>query len=497
METSLQYAILSLFLLVLAFKFLFRKNTQNLPPSPFPSLPLLGHLYLLKPPLHRTYHHLSQKLGPIFSLQFGTRSLVIISSPTLAEECFTKNDIILANRPRFIIGKYIGYNYTSLIGSAYGEHWRNLRRLTSIEVFSSTRLNRFTSTRQDEVKFLLKKLYNISHQEFVTVELRQMLTEVTFNNIMRMVAGKRYFGEGGDNKEAKRFRELIEEVFKLSGVSNPADFFPVYRWIDYKGLEKKMVNISEKMDAFLQNLIDEHRRDKTKDTMIGHLLSLQDSEPEYYTDTVIKGITMVMLLAGTDTSAVTIEWAMSSLLNHPEILKKARTEIDNVVGNDRIINESDVSRLPYLEKIVSETLRLFPAAPLLVPHESSDDCKIGGYDIPRRTILLVNAWAIHRDPSVWEDPMSFKPERFEAGEVGPPKLMPFGMGRRSCPGLGLAQRTVGLTLGSLIQCFEWQRVDEAMIDLTEGKGITMPKAIPLEAKCKARDEFHKLLHGTT
>lgn len=195
-----------------------------------------------------------------------------------------------------------------------------------------------------------------------------------------------------------------------------------------------------------------------------------------------------LLLAGTDTSSVTLEWAMANLLNHPHILKKARVELDEHVGQQNLIDEPDLPKLPYLKCIISETLRLYPAAPMLVPHFSSDDCTVGGYDVPRHTMLLVNAWAIHRDPELWEDSESFKPERFEIGDEDHDKvhkLVPFGIGRRACPGSGLAQRVVGLALGSLIQCFEWERVSEEEIDMSEGKGITMPKAIPLEAMCKA------------
>lgn len=194
----------------------------------------------------------------------------------------------------------------------------------------------------------------------------------------------------------------------------------------------------------------------------------------------------VMLLAGTDTSAVTIEWAMSNLVNNPEVLEKARAELDSKVGQEYLIDEPDLSKLHYLQSVISETLRLYPAAPLLVPHQSSDDCTVGGYHVPRGAILLVNAWAIHRDPKLWNDPDNFRPERFEKGECEAHKLMPFGLGRRACPGSGLAQRVVGLTLGSLIQCFEWLRIDEDKVDMTEGRGITMPKAKPLEVMCRAR-----------
>ena len=200
-----------------------------------------------------------------------------------------------------------------------------------------------------------------------------------------------------------------------------------------------------------------------------------------------------MLGAGTDTSAVTLEWAMSNLLNHSQVLKKVRAELDNQIGQEKLINELDVSKLHYLQNIISETLRLYPAAPLLLPHMSSEDCTIGGHDIPRETMLLVNAWAIHRDPNIWDDATSFKPERFESGESNVNKLMPFGLGRRACPGAGLAQRTVGLTLWSLIQCFEWERISKEEVDMVEGNGLTMPKAVALEAMCRARPIIAKVL----
>ena len=193
---------------------------------------------------------------------------------------------------------------------------------------------------------------------------------------------------------------------------------------------------------------------------------------------------------------MTLEWAMSNLLNHPHVLRKAKAELDSQVGQQQLVDELDLSKLNYLQSIISETLRLYPAAPLVVPHYSSNDCTIDGYDVPRDTILLVNAWAIHRDPKLWEDAESFKPERFQNGSESADhgyKLMPFGLGRRACPGIGLAQRVVGLTLGSLIQCFEWERVSEEKVDMAEGKGLTMPKALPLEAICKPRPIMNVVL----
>ncbi|KAH7848512.1 hypothetical protein Vadar_003733 [Vaccinium darrowii] len=225
-----------------------------------------------------------------------------------------------------------------------------------------------------------------------------------------------------------------------------------------------MLRTKKKIDEIFQGVIDENRSEDKK-----------------------------FLIAGTETSATAIEWALSLLLNHPDILKKARAEIDAMVGKDHLADEPDLSKLPYLQNIINETLRLFPPAPLLLPLESSKDCTIGGFHIERGTMLLVNAWAIHRDPNVWDDPTSFKPERFEGRENEAYKLLPFGIGRRSCPGAGFANRVVGLALATLIQCFEWERIGEEFVDMSEGQGITVPKAKPLQAMCRARERMINVL----
>ncbi|KAG8474532.1 hypothetical protein CXB51_031376 [Gossypium anomalum] len=500
MEESITlYSFLSFIFFIICLNLFLqsRRHRKNLPPSP-PSLPIVGHLHLLKPPIHRLHQSFSQKYGPIFSLKLGSRLMVVVSSSTAAEECLIKNDIIFANRPKLIIAKHLGYNYTTLVSSSYGDHWRNLRRIGATEIFSSGRLNASVNVRKDETRRLMLSLSTDSRQDFVKVELKSMLSDLTFNNIMRMLAGKRYYGDEVTNEEeAREFRELMVEVAKNSGTGNPADYLPVLNWFGL-GFEGKLKKLGKRLDGFLQKLVDDHRSNKLKNnSMIDHLLSMQESDPLYYTDEIIKGFIMVILFAGTDTSSVTMEWAMANLLNHPQVLKKARDEIDSLIGEEKLIEESDVPKLHYLQSIIYETLRLYPAAPLLVPHMPSTDCSIGGYDVPSGTIVLVNAWAIHRDPNVWDDSTSFKPERFDGNSEKiehSQKLLPFGLGRRACPGANLAQRMVGLTLGSLIQCFEWERIEGKEIDMSEGKGTITPKLHPLEALCKARPIVDKLFY---
>ncbi|GFP82747.1 isoflavone 2'-hydroxylase [Phtheirospermum japonicum] len=480
------------------------RKLQKLPPSPPFSLPLIGHLYLFKPPLHRTLAKISNKYGPILLLRFGSRPVLIVSSPSAAEECFTKNDVVFANRPRLLAGKHIGYNYTNLVWAPYGDHWRNLRRIASVEVLSTHRIQTtFAATRRNEVHLLVERLLRggTSEDEYRVNEMKTAFFEMMLNIMMRMIAGKRYYDDSGNLKEAGEFKEIVEETFQVSGATNIGDFLPMLRWFGINNLEKRLQVVHAKRNSFMQDLIDEHKilikgcEGERAKTLIDVLLSLQQTDPECYTDEYVKGMILVMLSAGTDTSVATMEWAMSLLLNNPDTLIKAQTEIDSVVGHSRLVDDSDLSHLPYLHGIINETLRMCPAAPLLVPHEASADCTVGGYRVPRGTMLLVNVWAIQNDPNLWDDPRTFKPERFLnlQGQRDGCVLMPFGYGRRGCPGENFAMRVVGLTLASLVQCFEWERVDGEMVDMSEGPGLTMPKARPLVAKCRPRPAMGRLI----
>ncbi|GKA67177.1 isoflavone 2'-hydroxylase-like protein [Tanacetum coccineum] len=252
-----------------------------------------------------------------------------------------------------------------------------------------------------------------------------------------------------EETEAREFQEMVEENFRLSGASNIGDFVPMMKWIGLSSIEKEMIKLNRKIDSCSQEMIESHRRTrhhsfKGSKTIIDVLLSLQETEPEYYTDEIIRGLIQVMILRGTDTSASTLEWALSLLLNHPDSLKKTVDEIDKKVGSSRLINDSDLSHLPYLHGVINETLRMCPAAALIPAHESTEECTIGGFRVPSGTMLFVNLWAIQNDPKIWKEPEKFKPERFVdvEGQRDGFKFMPFGSGRRGCPGEAMAMRNI-------------------------------------------------------
>ncbi|KAM3342122.1 hypothetical protein P3S68_027088 [Capsicum galapagoense] len=503
--TLFLYAPLLLALYIITKHFL--RKLRNNPPAPFLTLPIIGHLYLLKKPLQRTLAKISNSHGSVLLLEFGSRKVLLVSSSSAAEECFTKNDIVFANRPRLMSGKILGYNFTSLVWCSYGDYWRNLRRITSVEMFSPHRLQMLHGIRVDEVKSMVKRINSFAMAE-KCVDMKSMFFELMLNVMMRTIAGKRYYGENvEDIEEATRFREMVQETFRIASATNVSDFLPALKRLVRK-LEKSLVALQQKRDEFMQGLIKDCRKsmekegtvtdseiERKKKSLIEVLLTLQEKEPEYYKDETIRSLMLVLLAAGTDTTVGTMEWALSLMLNHPETLKKAQAEIDERIGHERLVDESDITNLPYLRCIINETFRMYPGGPLLVPHESSDETTVGGYRIPGGTILLVNLWAIHNDPKLWDEPRKFKPERFEGleGVRDGYKMMPFGSGRRSCPGEGLAVRIIALSLGCIIQCFDWQRNGKELIDMTEETGFNLPKAHPLVAKCKPRPVMANLL----
>jgi hypothetical protein len=188
-----------------------------------------------------------------------------------------------------------------------------------------------------------------------------------------------------------------------------------------------------------------------------------------------------------------MEWALSLLLNNPQALMKAQIEIDTIIGQASSLKNQTFSSFPISK---ASSTRLSECT--LPPHESSEECTVGGFRVPRGTMLLVNMRSVHNDPNLWEEPTKFKPERFHGPEGKRDGFiyLPFGAGRRGCPGEGLATRIIGLALGSLIQCFEWERVCGELVDMSEGTGLTMPKAQNLWAKCRPRPAMVNQLSQT-
>ncbi|KAL4649509.1 hypothetical protein ACB092_01G018400 [Castanea dentata] len=302
MEIPLYYYVLP-FLFLYIFTKRLLQISKRLPPSPALSLPILGHLYLFKKPLHKTFAKLANQYGPILYVWFGSRPVLLVSSPIAAEECFTKNDIVSQTA---LGGKHLDYNYTTIVWASYGDLWRNLRRIASLEHLSLNRLQMLHDIRADEVKSLIRQVCGGSkgEDESHTLDMKAKFFELTLNIMMRMIAGKRYYEESVEElEETKKFKEIVMETSELSGSTNIGDFLPIFKWVGLSGLEKRLAILQGKRDKFMQDLIEELRRIRDSSdfecrakTMTDVLLSLQEAEPEYYTDEIIRG----MMLDGED-----------------------------------------------------------------------------------------------------------------------------------------------------------------------------------------------------
>ncbi|PIA45575.1 hypothetical protein AQUCO_01600049v1 [Aquilegia coerulea] len=406
----------------------------------------------------------------------------------------------------------MGYNYAMFGLGPYGPYWREVRKIAIIELLSNHRLELLKHVRISEVNTSLKELYQLwttsdkNEKGSVLVDIQRWFGDLTLNMIIRMVAGKRYFGASAelDENEARGLQQAIKDLFYLLGIFVVSDAIPFLGWLDFQGHEKAMKRTAIEIDTILGRWLEEHKRNKLDVRTNGDgdfmdvMLSILEDKKLFGCDPDIvnKATCLTMIAAGTDTTMVTLTWAMSLLVNNPHILRKAQDEIDICIGKDKYVEESDIQKLVYLKAIVKETLRLYPAVPLSVPHEAMEDCTVSGYHVPAGTRLIANLYKIQRDPRIWSNPDEFKPERFLTTHANVDvrgkhfEFIPFGSGRRSCPGTSFALQTVHLSLARLLQGFEFQTPHDAPVDMTESPGMTNLKTTPLQVFLNPRLPSH-------
>ncbi|XP_057975857.1 cytochrome P450 CYP82D47-like [Malania oleifera] len=474
------------------------------PPEAAGAWPIIGHLHRFNGSSqlpHIALGAMAEKHGPTFTIRLGVHRALVINTWEMAKECFTTNDITVSSRIKFLATEQLTYNYAMFGFSPYGTYWRELRKISSIELLSNRRLELLKHVRALEVKTSIKELYEIwtkrksesCHR--IQVEMKQWFGDLTLNIVVRMVAGKRYFGAlGSKEKEAQRFQKALRDFFRLMGLFVVGDAVPCLGWLDMGGDRKTMKKTAEELDSILEGWLEEHHQKKEfakadgeQDFMDVMLSILEDRTlAGYDACTINKGTCLSMILGGSDTTMVVLTWALSLLLNNPHALKKAQDELDIHVGRERRVDEADISKLVYLQAITKETLRLYPPAPLGGPREFAEDCTIGDYHVKRGTWLMMNLWKIQRDSRVWADPSEFQPERFltihkDVDVKGQHfELLPFGAGRRACPGISFGLVVVNLTLASLLQAFDIWSPANGPIDMSETYGMTSVKTTPLE-----------------
>ncbi|KAJ7003262.1 hypothetical protein NC653_008491 [Populus alba x Populus x berolinensis] len=498
----------ALLLATVAVITLFRHLTRpklNLPPGPKP-WPIIGNLNLLAGPLpHRNMHALVQKYGPIMQLKFGSYPVVVGSSVEMAEAVLKTNDVKLADRPKIAAGKYTTYNYSNITWSQYGPYWRQARKICLMEIFSPKRLDQFETVRVQELHALLRKLFVSAGKP---INARDNFSDLSLSVISRLVLGKNYTVKDGNQKEymsPKEFKEMIDELFLLNGVLDIGDSIPWLAFLDLQGYIKRMKAVGQLFDGFLEHTLNEHqqRRKGVKNyvpqDMMDILLQLSDDPNlEVQLDrTAVKAFTMDLIAGGTESSAVTTEWAMAELLKKPEYFKRANEELDRVIGRDRWVEEKDIVNLPFINAICKETMRLHPVSPFLVPRLAREDIQLGGYDIPKGTRVMVNVWTIGRDASIWEKPHEFCPERFIGKSIDVKghnfELLPFGAGRRMCVGYSLGLKVIQASVANLLHGFKWKLPGDMTteeLNMQEIFGLSTPKQIPLVAELEPRLPAH-------
>ncbi|XP_019198645.1 PREDICTED: cytochrome P450 71A1-like [Ipomoea nil] len=497
-------AWLSTIALILIAKHL-RRRKLHLPPGPKP-WPIIGNLNLIGTLPHRSVHDLALKYGPIMQLQFGSFPVVVGSSAEMAKTFLKTMDINFVDRPKTAAGKYTTYNYSDIAWSPYGPYWRQARRMCLTELFSAKRLESYENIRSQELKSILRELYNTSSAQ-KPILLRDYMSTLSLNVISWMVLGKSYLNESeGAIVSPNEFRKMLDELFLLNGVLNIGDSIPWIDFLDLQGYIKRMKALSKKFDRFLEHVVDEHnaRRVAEGDSfvakdMVDLLLQWAD-DPSLEVKLErhgVKAFIQDLLAGGTENSTVIVEWAISELLKKPEIFKKATDELDHVIGQKRWVEEKDMPNLLYIQAIVKETMRLHPVAPMLVAHLCREDCKVAGYDIPKGTQVLVSVWTIARDPVSWDKPNEFIPDRFIGTDIDVKgchfELLPFGAGRRMCPAYSLGLKVIQASLANLLHGFNWKLPNDVTpekLNMDENIGLSTRKKISLTTVIEPRLPMH-------
>ncbi|KAK9073543.1 hypothetical protein SSX86_007867 [Deinandra increscens subsp. villosa] len=458
---------------------------KNIPPSPR-KLPIIGNLHQLGSSPHRSLQALSREHGPLMLMHLGSVPVLVASSSEAAREIMKTHDISFASRPKMSIPDTLLYGSKDITFSPYGEYWRQVKSIAVIHLLNSARVQSFRQIRENEMALMINMIESSCGS---VIDLSEFLVMLTNNIICKVALGRTYSG--------LKFKDLLGRFVHLLGVFSFGNYIPKLSWIDrLSGLEDKARKVAKDFDEFLEGVVEEHIRDKKgvdakSDEDQDFVDILLDVERDNLTgfalqrDT-IKAIILDIFAAGTDTTFTSLEWAISELIRHPTVMKKLQEEVTETTHGRPIIHEKDLENMKYLKATIKETLRLHTPVPLLVPRESTQDVKLMGYDIPAGTQVIINASAIGRDPTLWEEPDEFRPERFLNNIIDYKglhfELLPFGAGRRGCPGIQFAMVINELALANLVYKFNLtlpNGVKDKDLDMNEINGLTVHKKSPL------------------
>ncbi|GFP79863.1 cytochrome p450 71a8 [Phtheirospermum japonicum] len=457
-------------------------NTKKQPPSP-PKLPIFGNLHQLSPLTHRSLQSLGAKHGPLMLLRFGCKPVIVVQSADAASEIMKTHDLVFADKPQTSTARRLFYGGKDIAIAPYGECWRGLKSICVVHLLSNKRVRQFNFAREDETARLMRKIATNCDSPLNLSDLFESLT----NNVFCRAAFGRKYGD--------KFLVLLREFLELLGSGGVREFIPWLRWVNYvNGFESRVERVAREVDDFLEMVIEEHMNgfdsgDEGRETFVNILLHVyKDDKLGVSIDRdSIKAVILDIFVGGTDTTSATLEWVMSELLRHPLVLKKLQQEVREILTDKhkQDITDDELGKMQYLKAVIRETLRLHPPIPLQ-GRVALEDVNVMGYNVTAGTMIIANAWAIGRDPSSWAEPEDFWPERFLRSLIDFKglnfELIPFGAGRRGCPGTAFAMASVELVLANLVHKFEWELpkgVKLGDLDMMEQPGVTIHRKNPL------------------
>ncbi|XP_010426318.1 PREDICTED: cytochrome P450 71A23 [Camelina sativa] len=474
------FLCLILFITILFFKKQTTGKNSNPGSITFPSpprLPLIGNLHQLGQHPHRSLCYLSHRYGPLMVLHFGSVPVIIASTAEAARDILKTHDAVLSSRPRSKIFEKLLYKSRNMASAPYGEYWRQMKSVSVIHLLSNKMVRSYREVRQEEISLMMEKIRESGSSP---MNLSKILSSLTNDVICRVALGRKY-GVGTD------FKELIDRLMRQLGTFTVGSYVPWLGWIDWvSGLEARLEKTANDFDKLLERIVQDHEDgDGNRMDFVDVLLAVQrEKSVGFEIDRFsIKAIILDAFVGGTDTSSTLVEWEMTELLGHPECLKILQEEVRTICKGKSSVSEDDVKDMHYLKAVIKETLRLHPPVPLMVPHQSIKDVRLRGNYVPAGTQVIVNLWAVGREAATWgPDPNEFRPERHLEGDADfrgqDFELIPFGAGRRMCPGISFAVVLNEVVLANLVHGFDWQSTED-QTDVAESIGSVIRRMHPL------------------